>query len=269
MLATQMLLAKKAKNMLVQVDGTLAARRAPPRTSCWPSSASIGTAGGTGYTIEFAGSRDPRAVDGRPHDGLQHGDRGRRARRHGRGGRHDDRLRARAARSRRRGVEWDQAVALLAHAAVATPARSSTRWSSSTRRRSSRRSPGARRPRWCCRSTTACPIPTSEKDADQARARSSARWPTWAWSRTRRSTDIAHRQGVHRLVHQLAHRGPARGRRRRAPLGQQRGAERQAGDGRAGLGPGEGAGRARRPATRSSRPPASSGASRAARCAWR
>ena len=34
--------------------------------------------------------RDPRAVDGRPHDGLQHGDRSRRARRHDRRGRHHD-----------------------------------------------------------------------------------------------------------------------------------------------------------------------------------
>ena len=35
---------------------------------------------------------DPRAVDGRPHDGLQHGDRSGRARRHGRRGRHHDRI---------------------------------------------------------------------------------------------------------------------------------------------------------------------------------
>ena len=38
-MATQTLLAKKAKNMLIKVEGKLRARRAPPRTSCWPSSA--------------------------------------------------------------------------------------------------------------------------------------------------------------------------------------------------------------------------------------
>ncbi|MEJ7138692.1 3-isopropylmalate dehydratase large subunit [Amphibiibacter pelophylacis] len=54
-LATQTLLAKKAKNMLVEVNGTL-----PP--GCTAKDivlaviGQIGTAGGTGYTIEFAGS---------------------------------------------------------------------------------------------------------------------------------------------------------------------------------------------------------------------
>ena len=49
------------------------------------------------------------------------------------------------------------------------------------------------------------------------------------------------RQGVHRLVHQLAHRGPAR--RRRGGEGQARRLERARRAGGAGLGPGEGAGR--------------------------
>jgi hypothetical protein len=40
---------------------------------------------------------DPRPVHGRADDGLQHGDRGRRARRHGRRGREDDRVRERPA----------------------------------------------------------------------------------------------------------------------------------------------------------------------------
>ena len=44
----------------------------------------------------------PRHVDGRPHDGLQHGDRGRRARRAGGAGREDLCLCARAGRGRRR-----------------------------------------------------------------------------------------------------------------------------------------------------------------------
>ncbi|MCC2633327.1 3-isopropylmalate dehydratase large subunit [Ramlibacter sp.] len=54
-MATQTLLAKKAKNMLVQVDGKLA----PGITAkdiVLAIIGRIGTAGGTGYTIEFAGS---------------------------------------------------------------------------------------------------------------------------------------------------------------------------------------------------------------------
>ena len=54
-MATQTLLAKKAKNMLVRVEGTL-------QSGCVAKDivlaiiGRIGTAGGTGYTIEFAGS---------------------------------------------------------------------------------------------------------------------------------------------------------------------------------------------------------------------
>ena len=54
-LATQTLLARKAKNMLVRVEGRL-----PPGCSAkdivLAIIGQIGTAGGTGYTIEFAGS---------------------------------------------------------------------------------------------------------------------------------------------------------------------------------------------------------------------
>ncbi|MCA0239498.1 MAG: 3-isopropylmalate dehydratase large subunit [Proteobacteria bacterium] len=54
-LATQTLLAKKAKNMLVKVDGTLA-RGLTAKDIVLAIIGRIGTAGGTGYTIEFAGS---------------------------------------------------------------------------------------------------------------------------------------------------------------------------------------------------------------------
>ena len=52
----------------------------------------IGTAGGTGHVIEYAGDAIRAPVDGRPHDGLQHVDRGRRARRPDRARRDDLRL---------------------------------------------------------------------------------------------------------------------------------------------------------------------------------
>ena len=54
-LATQTLLAKKAKNMLVKVEGTLP-RGCTAKDIVLAIIGRIGTAGGTGYTIEFAGS---------------------------------------------------------------------------------------------------------------------------------------------------------------------------------------------------------------------
>ncbi|MEJ5991049.1 3-isopropylmalate dehydratase large subunit [Ramlibacter sp. PS3R-8] len=54
-LATQTLLAKKARNLLVQVDGKLA-RGVTAKDVVLAIIGKIGTAGGTGYTIEFAGS---------------------------------------------------------------------------------------------------------------------------------------------------------------------------------------------------------------------
>ena len=54
-MATQTLLAKKAKNMLVKVDGTLQ-RGVTAKDIVLAIIGRIGTAGGTGYTIEFGGS---------------------------------------------------------------------------------------------------------------------------------------------------------------------------------------------------------------------
>jgi 3-isopropylmalate/(R)-2-methylmalate dehydratase large subunit len=54
-MATQTLLAKKAKNMLVKVEGQLA-KGVTAKDIVLAIIGKIGTAGGTGYTIEFAGS---------------------------------------------------------------------------------------------------------------------------------------------------------------------------------------------------------------------
>ena len=54
-MATQTLLAKKAKNMLIKVEGTLP-RGCGAKDIVLAIIGKIGTAGGTGYTIEFAGS---------------------------------------------------------------------------------------------------------------------------------------------------------------------------------------------------------------------
>ncbi len=54
-MATQTLLAKKARNMLIKVEGTLG-RGVTAKDVVLAIIGRIGTAGGTGYTIEFAGS---------------------------------------------------------------------------------------------------------------------------------------------------------------------------------------------------------------------
>jgi 3-isopropylmalate/(R)-2-methylmalate dehydratase large subunit len=54
-MATQTLLAKKAKNMLVRVDGNLS-RGCTAKDIVLAVIGKIGTAGGTGYTIEFGGT---------------------------------------------------------------------------------------------------------------------------------------------------------------------------------------------------------------------
>ena len=54
-MATQTLLAKKAKNMLIKVEGAVA-KGVTAKDIVLAIIGKIGTAGGTGYTIEFAGS---------------------------------------------------------------------------------------------------------------------------------------------------------------------------------------------------------------------
>ena len=90
-LATQTIPQTPARTMAITVDGDLPA-------GCGAKDVilgiinRIGTGGGVGHVIEYRGLRDPRAVDGRSHDDLQHVDRGRRPRGDGRSRRHDVRL---------------------------------------------------------------------------------------------------------------------------------------------------------------------------------
>ena len=90
-LATQTLIQAPAKNMLIEVNGSLGAG-VSPKDVILAIIGKIGTAGGTGHVIEYAGSTFRDDVDGRPHDGLQHVDRGGRPRRPGRARRDDLRL---------------------------------------------------------------------------------------------------------------------------------------------------------------------------------
>ena len=87
-LATQTLIQKQSKNMRVAVDGKLP-DGVTGKDIILAIIGKIGTAGGTGYVHRICRRRHPRALDGRPHDPLQHDDRRRRARRPDRGGRND------------------------------------------------------------------------------------------------------------------------------------------------------------------------------------
>ena len=71
MLATQTLIQKKSMNMRAVVDGKLPAG-VTAKDIILAIIGEIGTAGGTGYALEYAGEAIRRAVDGRPHDRLQH-----------------------------------------------------------------------------------------------------------------------------------------------------------------------------------------------------
>ena len=100
-LATQTLIQSKSKNMRAVVDGKLP-HGVTAKDIILAIIGEIGTAGGTGYAHRICRRGDPRAVDGRPHDGLQHVGRGRRQGRLHRARREGLRLSSRTVRSRRR-----------------------------------------------------------------------------------------------------------------------------------------------------------------------
>ena len=146
-LATQCLLIKKAKSMLSP------RRRPAVRTACTAKDLAlaiigrIGTAGGTGHAIEFAGSAiRALSMEGRMTVCNMSIEAGARAGMIAVDDTTIDYLQGPAVRADRRAVGPRRRA--LAHARVATTARASTASSRSTRRRSRRRSPGARRPRW-------------------------------------------------------------------------------------------------------------------------
>ena len=144
-LATQTLIQKKAKNMRVTVDGKLpdgvTAQGHHPRHHRRDRHRRRHR-----LCAGICRRGDPRAVDGRPHDGLQHVDRGRRARRPDRAGREDLCLSSRAARRRRRARPGTPRCAIGRRCAP-TRARISTTRSGSTPPSCRRSSPGAPRPR--------------------------------------------------------------------------------------------------------------------------
>ena len=196
---------------------------------------------GRGLRRRVRGRRDPRPADVRPHDHLQHVHRGRSARGHDRSRRHDVRLPrgpARCAAGRRVGA----GARPLARVAV-RPGRD-LRPRRRARRRRARASgqlghePGHGRPCGRCRPGSL----RLRRPGRPGRRRAGARLHG---PRTRHA-DPGHRgrPRLHRLVHERAHRGPARGcrcRRRQARPPARAGARRP------GLGRSQAPGRGGRP----------------------
>ena len=243
-LATQCLIAKKSKSMLIRADGRLP-RGVTAKDLVLAIIGRIGTAGGTGHAIEFAGdavralSMEGRmtvcnmAIEGGARAGMIAVDdttieylRGRpfaptgpdwdRAVAYWRTLRSDD------------GAAFDRSVVLDASALAPQ-----VTWGTS--------------PEMVVPVDGRVPDPDREKDGGRRDGMAKALdymglEPNTADHRHR------HRQGVHRLLHQLADRGPARRRRSRARPPRRR--RREARDGRPGLRAGEGAGRARGPRPR-------------------
>jgi len=236
-LSTQCLLAKKMKNMLVRVEGPLA-RGVTAKDAALAVIGRIGIAGGTGCTIEYAGGTvRSLTMEGRMTLCNMSIEAGARA-----GLVAVDEVTLAYLKGRPfapRGELWDRAVA---------------HW------RTLKSDPDAKFDHEVtidARSIKPGHLPRNGRHRGRARARSrrgEGRKPPGGHGEGAHLHGLEaqyshdrhpHRQGVHRLVHELAHRGPA-GRRRdrpRAPTCR----ERQARNGRAGIGPGESAGRARGP----------------------
>ena len=260
-LATQTLIQRKAKNMLVRVDGQLPAG-VTAKDIILAIIGEIGTAGGTGYVIEYAGeairalSMEGRmtvcnmSIEGGARAGLIAPDETTFAY-------VKDRPRA------PKGEALGHGARLLEDAAVPTRARISTRSSCSTRPSCRRSSPGAPRPRTSSRCTASCPNPDEIAGREQAHlqvARARLYGPDAGHQDHRHHA----RPRLHRLLHQWPHRGSAR----RRQGGRRQDGQRATSTPWSCRAPAWSRNR-RRPkaSTRSSSPPASTGASRAARCA--
>ena len=199
----------------------------------------------------------PRPVDGRPHDGVQHVDRGRAP---GPGWSRPTTPpspTSRAARHAPKGAAWEQA--LDDWRTLPTDDGADVRQGGRARRRRARArtSPGARTPRQVVADRRRGARPRRRSPTRRRASRPPGPSSTWASPPAPPIRDDPGRHRVHRLVHQQPHRGPAGRRRggRRPP-----GAARHAGPGRARLVRGEG----RRP-----RPRGSTTSSRAAGFEWR
>ena len=249
--------------MAVTVDGEL-----PPGVTAkdviLALIAKIGTGGGQGHIVEYRGGGDRGAVDGGPHDDLQHVDRGGRPGRHGRPGRDDVRL-PQGPPARAAGRRLGRRAGALADAADRRRTRRSTARSCSTRPRST--------PFVTWGTNPGQGVPLSGRGARPGR-----RWPTPNQrARGRVGAGVhgpegrARRCGTSRWTRCSSAPAPTAGSRTCAPRPRCCTGRKVADGVRMlvvpGLDAGEGAGRGGGAATRSSSPPAPSGGRPAARCA--
>ena len=263
-MATQTLLAKKAKNMLVRVEGALGAG-VTAKDVVLAIIGRIGTAGGTGYTIEFGGSAiRSLSMEGRMTVCNMAIEAGARA-----GLVAVDEKTIAYCKGRPfapTGLAWDQAVAHW-RTLQSDPG---AKWDAVVELDAAQIQPQVT---WGTSPEMVLPVdgrvPDPDKEKDAVKRGAIERALAYMGLQPNKAiTDIRIDKVFIGSLHQQPHRGPARRRRGGQAQRQPRGRQREAGAGRARLGPGEGAGRGRRACTRSSRPPASSGASPAAACAW-
>ena len=260
-LATQTLIQQPAKNMLIRVDGALGPG-VTAKDVILAIIGKIGTAGGTGHVIEYAGeairalSMEGRmtvcnmSIEAGARAGLIAPDektfdylKGRPMRAEGRRLGAGRRLLEDAADRRRRAFRHrgrarrggDRAAGDLGHQPAGRAADHRQRAGPGGRSRTPSGAPA-------CERVARLYGPDPRHDADRHHGR----------------------HGLHRLLHQRPHRGPARRRRRRqGPQGRRR----RPRPGRAGLRPRQGSRPSRKASTGSSSTPASNGARPAARCA--
>ena len=151
---------------------------------------------------------DPRAVDGRPDDGLQHVDRGRRAGRAHRAGRHHVRLpRGAPTRTHRQGVGATRST--TGARSSPTTVRGSMPRSPSTRRRSSPHVTWGTNPAQVIGIDGSVPDPSTFADPNERETAERALVYMGLEAGTPMRDD-PRRHRVHRFVHEQPHRGPAR-----------------------------------------------------------
>jgi 3-isopropylmalate/(R)-2-methylmalate dehydratase large subunit len=212
-LATQCLLTRKARTMLIRADGRLA-QGVTPKDLVLAIIGRIGTAGGSGHAIEFGGTAiRALSMEGRMTVCNMAIEAGARAGMIGVDQRTLDYLRGRPFAPQ--GETWDRAEAYwrtlvtdegatfdTTHVIDAATVRPQVTWGTS--------------PEMVVSIEDRVPDPDRERDS--ARREGMERGARLHGPQARDADDRHRdRQGVHRLVHQLAHRGPARsGRRWRA-----------------------------------------------------
>jgi homoaconitase/3-isopropylmalate dehydratase large subunit len=261
-LATQCLLQKKSKSMLIRVEGEIG-RGVSAKDIVLYVIGQIGTAGGTGFAMEFGGSAiRALSMEGRMTVCNMAIEAGARAGMVAVDQTTIDYLRGRPFSPR--DEQWDRAVEYWRTLRSDDGAQHDRVVEIDARPHHAAGHLGyiARNGHRCARSGTGAGRLRRSGAARGRCARAAVHGAVAAYS----DRSDPHRQGVHRFLHQFAHRRSARGGQGRAGAAHRR--QREAGHGGAGLRSGQGPGRGRRAGQACSRRPASSGASRAVRCVW-